>query len=201
MPYTHQWRRSPSLDPDGFAKAVEDVKLILEKIEELGIKIAGPTGHGRPEITRNTIAFNGVKECGHRFFNYGEPWPTDDAAGVFNDVPVAEEPYWSGEYLNTRTCHGGSCAQGAFVVDREFMKLHWTRLEKGGYFCKCETQFKPYDLAVTAALIRLKEHLADEIFINSDGHEKAFEDAKRFCRELFGWPRHFQVEPVESEVV
>jgi hypothetical protein len=149
MPYTHQWRRSPSLDPDGFAKAVEDVKLILEKIEELGIKIAGPTGHGRPEITRNTIAFNGVKECGHRFFNYGEPWPTDDAAGVFNDVP----------------------------------------------------QFKPYDLAVTAALIRLKEHLADEIFINSDGHEKAFEDAKRFCRELFGWPRHFQVEPVESEVV
>ena len=148
-----------------------------------------------------TIAFNGSKECGHRFYDFGEPWPTDNAEGVFKDEAVAENPYWSGEHLNTRMCHGGSCAQGSFVIDRVFMEKHWTPLEKGGYFCKCETQFKPYDLVVTAVLIRLKEHLSDEVFVSSDGQERAFEDAKRFCRELFGWTRYFQVESPESELV
>ncbi len=201
MPYSHMWRRVPELDRNAFMKVLEDIRVILERAEEMGLRIAGPTGHGKPELTNQTIAFNGDAECGHRYFDYGEPWPTDSAEGVSNDSAVSESPYWSGEYLNTRACHGGSCAQGPFVVDRVFMKRHWTQLEKGGYFCKCETQFKPYDLIVTAVLIRLKEHLKDEIFINSDGRENGFEDAKRLCRELFGWSRHFQLEPIESELV
>lgn len=199
--YSHQWRRAPELDKSGFSKAVEDVKIILEKAVELGITIAGPTGHGKPEVTGSTIAFNGDAECGHRYFDYGEPWPTDTAEGVRNDCPVADDPYWSGEYLTTRVCHGGSCAQRPFIIDRVYMTRHWTRRDEKGYFCKCETQYKPYDLIVTAVLIRLKEHLSDEIFIDSDGHEKAFEDAKRLCRELFGWPHHFELDPRESEVV
>lgn len=201
MPYTHMWRRAPALNKSGFAKLVEDVKLIFERAAELGIKVAGPTGHGKPEVSGGTIAFNGAKDCGHRFYDFGEPWPTQEAEGVFNDQAVAELPYWSGEHLNTRTCHGGSCAQGAFVLDRVFMEKHWTQLDKGGYFCKCETQFKPYDLIVTAVLVRVKEHLSDEVFVSSDGQERAFEDAKRLCRELFGWARYFQVESAESELV
>jgi len=201
MPYTHMWRRAPELNKSGFAKLVDDVKLIFERAAEMGIKICGPTGYGNPEVSGGTIAFNGSKECGHRFYDFGEPWPTDNAEGVFKDEAVAENPYWSGEHLNTRMCHGGSCAQGSFVIDRVFMEKHWTPLEKGGYFCKCETQFKPYDLVVTAVLIRLKEHLSDEVFVSSDGQERAFEDAKRFCRELFGWTRYFQVESPESELV
>ncbi len=201
MPYAHMWRRAPELSRDGFRKAAEDIKLIIERATDMGLRIAGPTGHGKPELSENTVAFNGDRECKHRYFDFGEPWPTDTAEGVSNDNAVAPEPYWSGEYLTTRHCHGGSCAQGPFVIDRIFMSRHWTRREEKGYFCKCETQFKPYDLIVTAALIRLKENLADEIFLNSDGHEQAFEDAKRLCRELFGWPRHFELEPQESEVV
>jgi hypothetical protein len=201
MPYTHMWRRAPELTRAGFEKAVEDVKIILERSSELGVRISGPTGYGKPEVTGRTIAFNGVRDCGHRYFDYGEPWPTATAEGVQNDNAVADSPYWSGEYLHTRVCHGGSCAQGPFVVDRVFLAKHWTVLEKGGYFCKCETQFKPYDLVVTAALVRLKERLPDEIFLSSDGQEAGFEDAKRLCRELFGWPRHFELEPLESEVV
>lgn len=201
MGYTHMWRRAPVLNREAFMKAVEDVRLILERAEEMGLRLSGPLGYGQPEITDSTIAFNGTKECGHRFYDYGDPWPTDAAQGVFEDSPVSETPYWSGEHLNTRSCHGGSCAQGPFVVERNFLARHWSRLEKGGYFCKCETQFKPYDLIVTAVLIRLKERLKDEIFIQSDGREKAFEDAKRLCRELFGWTKYFELEPVESEVV
>jgi hypothetical protein len=201
MPYSHMWRRAPELDRSGFDKAVEDVKLIIERASEMGLLIAGPTGYGRPELTRQTIAFNGIRDCGHRFFDYGEPWPSDTAEGFQNDNAVSDIAYWSGEHLNTRVCHGGSCALFPFIVDRVFMPKHWTPLERGGYFSKCETQFKPYDLIVTAALIRLKEHLHDEVFINSDGREKAFDDAKRLCRELFGWSRYFELEPMESEVV
>lgn len=201
MPYSHMWRRAPELSKDGFSKFVEDVKLIIDRASELGLRIAGPTGYGKPELSSSTVAFNGDRECGHRYFDFGEPWPTDSAEGFCNDNAVADGPYWSGEHLNTRHCHGGSCAQGPFVIDRVFMPRHWTRSEEKGYFCKCETQYKPYDLIVTAALIRLKERLNDEVFINSDGREKAFEDAKRLCRELFGWPRHFELESQESEVV
>lgn len=201
MGYTHQWRRAPELNREAFERVADDVRLILERADEMGLKLAGPTGYGKPEVTENTIAFNGSRNCGHRFFDYGEPWPTDTAEGVFADTPVADTPYWSGEYLTTRMCHGGSCAQGPFIVDRNFLTRHWTVLEHGGYYGKCETQFKPYDLIVTAALIRLKERLSDQIFVASDGREKAFEDAKRLCRELFGFARYFELDPVESERV
>ncbi len=202
MPYSHIWRRAPELDRLRFSKAVEDIKLILSRVGELGLFVAGPTGIGKPEITDRTIALNGSRDCGHRFFDFGEPWPSDTAEGFQNDNAVSEVPYWSGEYLNTRVCHGGSCAQGPFIVDRVFMARHWTPLEKGGYFCKCETQFKPYDLIVTASLIRLKEHLHDQVFLSwQDGQERGYADAKRLCRELFGWPSHFELEPPESELV
>ncbi len=201
MPYSHMWRRAPELSRERFKKVVEDVRLLIERAEELGIKIAGPSGHGKPELNDASIAFNGNADCGHRYFDMGEPWPSDVAEGFCNDNPIAALPYWSGEYLNTRTCHSGSCAQGPFVLDRVFLQRHWTLAEDKGFFCKCETQFKPYDLIVTAALIRIKEHLRDEIFVNSDGREKGFEDAKRLCREIFGWSRYFELEPVESEVV
>lgn len=222
--YTHQWRRAPALESRAFAQAVEDVRLILDRVTKMGLKIAGPTGYGAPEITANTIAFNGSATCGHRYADYGDPWPTEDASGVYGIAteievppdsvllpsadtetipePYAPEPYWSGAYLTTRACHGEThCAGAAFVIDRVQLVRPWMRLEDGGYFCRCATLFKPYDLPVTAALIRLKEHFKNEIRINSDGRLPAFEDAKRLCRDLFGWPRYFELESVDSASV
>lgn len=203
MPYTHMFRRSPELSKEGFDNLVQDVRVLLEKAVEIGLSVNGPTGYGKPVATHSVIAINGNRDCGHRFRDFGDPWPADDASGIdaVEGPSYADVPYWSGERLRTRVCHGGTCAQMPLVVDRVFMPKHWTVMEKGGYFCKCETQFKPYDLIVTAVLIRMKEHLRNEVFVNSDGHEKAFEDARRLCRDLFGWPRYFELEPVESEIV
>jgi hypothetical protein len=202
MGYKHYWRRNPELSREGFAKALEEIKTIVSKASDMGIRLAGPTGRGTPEISDYTIAFNGKANCGHRYRDLGTPWPSPTAEGIEGlDNPISEgEPYGSGPYLEARTC-GGNCAGQEFLVDRKFMMREWDRDEHGGYFCRCETNFKPYDLVVTASLIRLKENLGDEIRISTDGHERGFEDAKRFCRELFGWAGNFELEPQGSEIV
>ena len=202
MGYTHQWRRQADIGRAAFSSALEDVKLILAKASEMGLRLAGPTGHGKPEITQQTIAFNGSAECGHRHRDLGKPWPSPEAEGVEAHEPYAPDdtPWYSGPYLKTRVC-GGSCAGGAFVFDRRFIIRDWDRPENDQYFAYCETDFKPYDLIVTAILIRLKEHLGDEIVIWSDGLEAGFEDAKRLCRQLFGWSTKFALEQQGAEVI
>lgn len=202
MGYTHYWRRPAELDREGFSKALQDIKLVVEKLVATGLRLAGPIGRGKPELSDYTIAFNGDSNCGHRYRDLGKPFPSKTAEGIEDlDSPIAQgEPWFSGPYLDARAC-GGNCAAQPFVVDRKFMMREWDRQNEAGYFCSCETDFKPYDLLVTAALIRLKENLGDEIRISSDNPERGFEDAKRLCRELFGWPSRFEIEPQESEIV
>lgn len=200
MSYSHYWRRAPKHNRAAFTKALEDIRRIIEVVKERGVQLAGPTGHGVPEMSDVTIAFNGSANCGHRYLDLGEPWPSTTAEGVESTVDPVVGPWFSGALLETRVC-GGSCAGEAFVIDRDFLVRNWDQLEHGGYFQKCVTAFKPYDLAVTAALIRLKERLGNEIHLSSDGFERGFEDAKKLCRELFGWSKAFQLEPQESEII
>lgn len=200
MGYTHYWRRAPELSREPFVLALEDIRKIIEKVKEIGLQVGGPTGAGAPELSDYVIAFNGRKDCGHRYMDLGKPWPSKTAEGVeLTNQPVSG-PWFSGAMLETRVC-GGCCAADPFVVDRKFILRSWDQLEAGRYFCYCETGYKPYDLVVTAALIRLKERLGDEIVISSDGLERGFEDAKKLCRELFGWPVRFALEAEESELV
>jgi len=202
MGFSHYWRRVEHLDPEGFANAAKDIRTILERVEERGVKIAGPTGVGNPECDRQTIAFNGKMNCGHGYRDMGNPWPSPEASGIAGaeDPVAAGEPYFSGPYLRARAC-GGNCDGGPFVIDRDWILASWHRPDGGMFSSSCATHFKPYDLAVTAALIRLKEHLGGEITISSDGDETAFADAKRLCRELFGWHRNFALETREPSLV
>ena len=194
MSYSHYFKRAPALHPAAFIQAVEDIRLVFEKVRQLGVLLAGPSGEGLPELTDYTIAFNGPRECGHRYRNLGDPYPARDAHGVeANNLPVVG-PWHSGALLNTRVC-GGCCAGKPFVIDRDFHVAEWSQLEEGKYSGYCETSFKPYDLAVTASLIRLKERLGDDILLWSDGWSRnGFEDAKRICRGLFGFPKRFALE-------
>jgi hypothetical protein len=109
-------------------------------------------------------------------------------------------PWFSGALLETRVCNG-DCSGAPFVVDRRFLIREWDQLDKGKYFSHCETGYKPYDLAVTAVLVRLKENLGDELQVSSDGKERGFDDAKRVCRTLFGFAKKFELEPEEAEVI
>jgi len=197
MGYTHYWRRVEHLNKQAFAAAVDEIRQIADHVKTLGVKVCGPTGSGKPEFSEFTIAFNGCAKCGHRYRNIGKPWPAEDAEGVMGvDDPVDHEqpPAFAGPFLKTRAC-GGSCAQEEFVVDRDWLHADWHQTESGMYPQQCETRYKPFDLLVTASLLRLKENLGEEIVVSSDGDEKAFQDAKRICRQLFGWPSHFELEP------
>jgi hypothetical protein len=200
MAYTHFFRRDAILDPASFSLAVQDISLLRSNLAPLGVILSGPTGDGKPEINDFTIAFNGPRNCGHPYMDLGKPYPSPQASGVMTmENPIADgPPYISGPYLNTRAC-GGNCAADPLVVDQKYMQRVWERPDDQGRFLVIvQTYFKPYDLMVTASLVRLKERLGEQIQITSDGNEKGFEDAKRICRELFGFPARFELLPADS---
>jgi hypothetical protein len=204
MAYTLLWTRLLELDRDTFHLFVEDVRAIVARAQDMGVRISGPTGKGYPELGPETIAFNGSATCGHRHRDLGKPWASPTAAGIEEVEPPYDskaEPWMSGPYLETRVC-GGSCAGDPFIVDRRYMVRDWERPESPKrYACNCETHFKPYDLIVAAALVRFKEHFGEAVTIDHRNPDNAFEDAKRFCRELFGWAAHFNIEKPEAEIL
>jgi hypothetical protein len=205
MAYVHYWKRPKELPRDGFERAVEDARIIVDHVQqESGVRIAGPTGFGRPELTNETIALNGVAECGHRYRNLGRPFAAENAEGVGRIEPPYDpkkEPYFSGPYLETRVCDGccaGPRPFGAFVVDRNAILADWEKPDASGmYQHRVETEFKPYDLPVTAILIRLKERLGEKFKVSTE-NPGGFEDGKRLCRELFGFGVAFQIENKED---
>ncbi len=204
MAYAHYWNRAIEFDRETFVQAVEDIKMIIRRAQDMGLRLAGPAGKGKPQLGAETIAFNGSAACGHRYRDLGEPWAAPGATGVEEKEPPYDpraEPYMSGPFLETRVC-GGNCAGQAFFVDRKYLVRDWERSDGDGFFsCSCDTHFKPYDLVVTAALVRLKERLGDAITISSENPEKGFEDAKRFCRELFGFASRFEIEEPHAEIL
>lgn len=207
MAYAHYWNRVLEFDREAFARAVQDVRLIIDRIQDMGMRLAGPSGKGKPQLDQEIIAFNGSASCGHRYRDLGEPWPADGATGVEDREPPYDpmsDPYiggGGGPMLFTRVC-GGVCAGGAFFIDRKYIVRDWERATEGNrYDCSCDTHYKPYDLLVTAALIRLKERLGDAIRISSEDPVNGFEDAKRLCRELFGFNTRFEVEEPQTEAI
>ena len=201
MGYSHYWRRVETIDRVAFMKALEDIQLVIETLKGRGLQFAGPLGMGKPELTAQTIAFNGRKECEPLMRDLGKAHGSSKSSGRRKaaQMPVVG-PWFSGALLSTRVC-GGSCAGELFLMDREFMLRSWDQIEEGRYFCSCETHFKPYDLLVTAALIRLKERLGDQIIISSDGGEHGFADAKKLCRELFGFASRFELEDQDAPAI
>ncbi len=184
--------------------AVEDVRHIFDRAVRMGIKIAGPSGAGRPQLSGEMIAFNGLSACGHRYRDLGRPFASDTAAGVEEiDPPYdsTKEPWMSGPFLETRVC-GGDCSADPFVFDRKYLVRDWERQETPGFYaCSCETHFKPIDLVVTAVLVRIKERLGDSLIISSENPARGFDDAIRFCRELFGHTTRFEVNAPQAEIL
>ena len=64
MGYYHSCR-GPR-DPDAFRLIRKDFEKLILPLADIGYLIAGHDGRGLPETTDDCIAFNGIRNCGHK---------------------------------------------------------------------------------------------------------------------------------------
>lgn len=61
-------------------------------------------------------------------------------------------------------------------------------------FSFCKTAQKPYDIAVTTALIIAKKYFGDSIEIYGDGGVEGFQEAKNLCQSRLGYGDKIEVD-------
>jgi hypothetical protein len=84
-------------------------------------------------------------------------------------------------------------ATGYFNGDRSKGLSHETfvpvylnsRLCQDGYFSFCKTAAKPYDVYVTAALLKMKDILGVNIIVSSDGGPMDWQDGVKLYEEVY----------------
>ena len=192
MGYSHRFVVDKTLDPENFLKLVQDFRKIVKPLEHLGVKLAGPLGEGDPSLDDDYIGFNGVKNCGHQKRNMGLMSPAPGSKGIANprqaDQEVIETMGYNGSKTNTRVCDG-ECSYESFTLEQE-KRLGYQSPEsraKSRIFDSTKTNYKPYDLAVTACLIIAKHHLRDQIDITTDGKQENWDDARMVCQHFLGY--------------
>ena len=225
MGYTHYWRAIPNLNKYQFAKVAADFKKIVPTLEHCGVKLADAFGadNSKPTITSKAIIFNGLENCGHQERDLGVTWPDKNARGGVSAAAIAggktammhagtldqymqtevNGSWFAGASLMTRTC-GGHCAHETFSLEQKMHPESWQKPdEQGRYFNFCKTAYKPYDLAVTVALVIAKHYLGDAIEVSSDGEMKDWQDAKDICEHFLGYGADFTLpkeDAIEEEV-
>lgn len=192
MGYTHYWYRVRGLDTDKFKAAIVDIKPVLAKLGQMGVKLAGSDGSGASEVNQDIIALNGVNRCGHAQRDLGITWPAheQESGGIGSQT---KGHWFAGSLLMERTC-GGDCSHESFIVERIKEPSKYDQPNESGLlFDCCKTAYKPYDLAVTAALIILKHHMGDAIKVSSDGENKDWRDAAMVCQLVLGYGANFKL--------
>ena len=184
MGYTHYWYRPTVINQTAFNRIVADFRRLVPVLEAVGIPLAGYDGRGSLSLTDEAIRFNGVAKCGHpEDHAVAIAWPTATAAGVRTN-PLADPKagrWFAGAEIQTRACEG-DCSHETFALIRTYTPKTWETPEKGLYFEFCKTAFKPYDVAVTAALVIAKHYLGDRLTVRSDGTLTHWQDAMMLCQ-------------------
>jgi hypothetical protein len=176
-------------------------KLILP-LSDLGVPLAGWDGEGIPEISAEVISFNGQLACGHpKNEEIVIPYPAADAHGIGNSsTAIVGDFHGLGVLLQHRCCSGRCCCE-TFRIERVMIPYSGEEPDSSGLFIRgLKTAFRPYDIAVTAALIVAKRHLGDAFLVHTDGSEAQWIDAKRLCQDILGYGDWFGIleEPAEE---
>ena len=180
MGYCHHWQGSFDGDPANFPALRADFEKLILPLAEVGCLLAGPSGTGLPEFTDDFLAFNGLRHCGHELVDGPVvPYPAETASGI-DAGPSQLLRVGFLAYAASRRCDG-ACCHDSFVL----------RKRPGMGFVK--TAFKPYDLAVTAALLIAKRYWGEKIEIRTDGSEVQWSDAKRLCQVHLGYGTSFRI--------
>lgn len=158
-------------------------------------------GEGLPTITDDNIWFNGVRLCGHPANEaIVIPYPSDDACGVGPSADAIDD---TSDDLITRIkhrCCDGRCSYETFGFPKALQFDDVGPPDTNGlYIGFTKTAFRPYDIAVTAALLIAKRNLKDQFVVHTDGTDHQWSDAKHICQKVLGYGEWFGI--VEEEVV
>jgi hypothetical protein len=199
MGYTHYWYRPKKVKKEIFSEIVKDFKRMLPALEKAGVALAGPLGKGDPVISNEKIVFNGNANCGHPVgAEFAVTWPSKDAGGVMSGGKVGT--WLAGAVIDSRICNG-DCSHETFEFKRKYKPPKWQEPDKNGlFFDFCKTAFKPYDLAVTAALIIIKHHLGSSVIVRSDGGYPQWFDALLLCQMELGYGMQYEMHNSELRV-
>lgn len=195
MGYTHYWSRPPVIQAEVFRAIRMDFEKLVLPLADLGVPLAAWDGRNEPRIDGDDIRFNGVRDCGHpKNEEICIPYPTDDARGVGPSHSAVADVGLTVK-LRHRCC-SGTCNFETFafprVADKE--NFHDDDPETNGlvsYWTK--TGFRPYDIAVTAALVIAKRYLRNRLVINSNGLDPQWADAKELCQQHLGYGNWFGI--------
>jgi hypothetical protein len=171
-----------------------DFESLILPLADDGVQLAGAGGAGPPDISVGLIRFNGLSECGHpKNHEIAVPYPLQDAEGIGPSSTALANSDGLVTYLKHRTCNG-SCSYETFSFPRSLdQKRHSGSVEDGLFRGYVKTGFRPYDVAVTAALIVAKRHLRDRLVIESNGGDPHWRDAKRICQGVLGYGDWFRI--------
>ena len=167
MGYTHYWHRPATIPVEIFQAIRLDFERLVLPLADFGVHLAGGLGEGLPVLTNDTIRFNGVRNYGHQSNDaISIPYPTDDASGIGSSSNAIQE---SSDELITRVkhrCCNGSCSYETFNFLR-CPQVDDAQLDADALFIDfTKTGFRPYDVAVTAALLIAKRNLKDQLVVN-----------------------------------
>lgn len=190
MGYAHYWNRPRIITPTTFSRIADDFSRLGSEWERLAVPLAGPLGRGRPLVGRQEIAFNGRIRCRH-------PIPSKSSllgrllavtslmSMADNEREEAGRQLWEEEH-SQRRCPG-NCAFETFWFPRMAPLGAVDAVGDGRYWDRTKTAHRPYDLAVTAALLIARRHLGGVLHIDSDGGQAQWWEARLLCQTVLGY--------------
>jgi hypothetical protein len=200
MGYTHYWHRPEVIPAETFAAIRSDFDRLILPLADCGVLLAGPLGEDVPVITSDEIAFNGLRYCGHPANeSLVIPYPNPDASGIGSSLNAIHD---SADGLTTtiqHRCCNGRCSYETFRFSKHLQSDFEPTVDANGLCIEyVKTGFRPYDVAVTAALLIAKRNMQDRLMVHSDGSDSQWSDAKRICQKVLGYGDAFSI--VEEQV-
>ena len=181
MGYSHYLWRPPELDLERWREWVHDVRQIIANLPSdvsktsypldgppvtvrAPLMVMGPIGDvGRPELADRRVAFNG---------------------GGWVDVQGQPQRLCGASFWVDRVYAPPVFAD--LLPNDPFADLE-PRPDDRGWYCESyKTNRRPYDLAVTASLIRLAHRFPEGVQVSSDGGPDEWQTGLDLCRDLFG---------------
>jgi hypothetical protein len=195
MGYTHYWYRPPIVPEDLFRRIRSDFERLILPLSDLGVELAGGLGEGLPVINDDMIWFNGLRGCGHPpNEDLVIPYPSQAAQGIGPSATAIDGDFYNLGVTVRHRCCNGRCDCETFLLERSKTLHPHSRPIERGLFCEgVKTAFRPYDVAVTAALLIAKRHLHEQLVVHSNGRDAQWADARELCQRILGYGDWFGI--------